>query len=338
MASKNPYQDYNQDALDHFNLDEGPQYGVLSSLTEVSEVLITQDETKYKNIRNILSIENIKPTALSSCKRGFILPNCPISQDRVKAAAKEKGITITNDYEKADFIITHDNFSKKFSHGEKIHTKMLMYRLWNYEAFTGGCTIIDDYSLPVIYDNKLEERVKSWNCTGSDSLMDEWGITGMALNIAFLIDTGALKVISGETLLHSSANLIDLTQDLVEEITQWVDSYDQDNIAVAAKILPTINYTKNTHLLWQLAQNIYGRMYNFNRDKDVQFWLGQSRLQDLYHYTAQDMILNLEQEDKLDTISFRYLEKIVRQEIRIDNRDLYTFKVSVKPEYKKYLK
>ena len=31
-------------------------------------------------------------------------------------------------------------------------------------------------------------------------------------------------------------------------------------------------------------------------------------------------------------------QSIVRKEIRIDNRDLYVFKVSVKPEYKKYLK
>jgi len=49
------------------------------------------------------------------------------------------------------------------------------------------------------------------------------------------------------------------------------------------------------------------------------------------------MILWLEKENKLDGESFRYLEKIVRQDISIHNRDLYTFKVSVKSEYKKYL-
>ena len=337
MAKKNVYQEYNQDALDHFKLDEEPLYGVLSSDYEVSNVLITQDNTRYENIKNMLSIENIKPTTLTSYKRAFILPRCPRTQDRLKAVAKEKGLTITNDYEKADVIITHDEFYQKFEHGEKIQSTVMIYRLWNYEAFTGGHSVIDNYDKPVIYDDKLSGRVTSYGCTGQVTLMDEWGISPLALNIAYLIDTGGLKVISAETLLHASANLIDLTEDLLEEITTWVNSYDNENIAIAAKILPTINYTKKPHLMWQLAQNINSYKYKFSRDKDVQFWEEQSDLSQLYHNSAEDMILQLEKENKLDGESFRYLEKIVRQDISIRNRNLYTFKVSVKSEYKKYL-
>lgn len=198
--------------------------------------------------------------------------------------------------------------------------------------------MIDNHDKAVIYDEKLEGRVTSYNCNGGITLMDEWGISALALNIAYLIDIGELKVISGETLLHASANLIDLTEDLLVELSQWVNSYDDENVAVAAKILPTINYTKKPHLMWQLAQNIYSYMYKFNRDKDVQFWEEQSDLSTLYHNSAQDMILQLEKSNKLSNESFRYLEKVVRKDIRISNRDLYVFKVSVKPEYKKYLK
>ena len=338
MATKNVYQEYNQDALDHFKLDGEPLYGVLSSDSEVSDVLITQDQTRYENIKNTLSIENVKSTGLSSYKRAFILPRCPITQDRLKAVAKEKGLTITNDYEKADIIITHDEFYKKFQHGEKIQSTVMMYRLWNYEAFTGGHHMIDNYDKAVVYDEKFEGRVTSYNCTGEITLMDEWGISALALNIAYLIDTAGLKVIRAETLLHASANLIDLTEDLLVELTQWVNSYDEENTAVAAKILPTINYTKKPHLMWQLAQSIYAYSYKFNRDKDVQFWQEQSNLEQLYHNSAEAMILQLEKENKLDSESFRYLEKIVRKDITIHNRNLYTFKVSVKPEYKKYLK
>jgi len=49
------------------------------------------------------------------------------------------------------------------------------------------------------------------------------------------------------------------------------------------------------------------------------------------------MIQFLEQNSKLCKKSFKYLEPIVRKEIRIENRDLYTFRVEVKPEYKKLL-
>ena len=124
----------------------------------------------------------------------------------------------------------------------------------------------------------------------------------------------------------------------VNELTQWCQSYDRDNIEIAAKILPTVDYTKKKHLMWQLAQEIGSYAYNFNRDKDVQYWMESSKLTDYYHMSAQDMILDLENKGILDPESFKYLEKIVRKEISIHNRDLYVFKVAVKPEYKKYLK
>ena len=54
--------------------------------------------------------------------------------------------------------------------------------------------------------------------------------------------------------------------------------------------------------------------------------------------SAQAMILWLEQRKKLCKTTFRYLEPIVRREISIHNRDLYTFKVAVKKEYQQYLK
>jgi len=50
------------------------------------------------------------------------------------------------------------------------------------------------------------------------------------------------------------------------------------------------------------------------------------------------MILWLEDRDLLCKTAFRYLEPIVRSEISIQNRDLYTFRVAVKKEYQQYLK
>ena len=53
---------------------------------------------------------------------------------------------------------------------------------------------------------------------------------------------------------------------------------------------------------------------------------------------AEAMIKWLEEKELLNVKSFRYLEPIVRKEITINNRELYTFKVAVKKEYQKYLK
>ena len=80
-------------------------------------------------------------------------------------------------------------------------------------------------------------------------------------------------------------------------------------------------------------------IYNkFNRNKDVQYWKEKSNIEEFHTFNAQSMILWLEEEKKLNKINFRYLEPTVRSEIEIYNRDLYVFKVQVKPEYRKYLK
>ena len=107
---------------------------------------------------------------------------------------------------------------------------------------------------------------------------------------------------------------------------------------LALKIIPTIDYTKNYHLLWQFAQDCSMITYADNRDKDLRYWVKESNFIRFNRKTAQDMILWLEKEGKLDTTTFRYLEPIVRKEISINNRDLYTFKVAVKKEYQQYLK
>ena len=344
MSKKAVHQKFNNDALSHFGMIDQPFFGLVTS-HQVDEVLITQDETTFSNIRNIITKPsynfNNTPVAgvLKGMKRAFVLPRCGVSLDRVKAACKEHGVTITNDYTKADFIISHDDIYDKFENGEKIKTTSMMFRLWNYEAFDNmGINYIDTFVHKVIYDAKLIDMgVSSYNLNNGESLYDEWGISGLAMNLAYLVDLGELTVIDVNDILSASANVTNLTTDMINEISKWLDSYDNDNIAIAGKILPTIDYTKKKHLVWQLAQEIYSKTHKFTRDKDVNYWIEQSRLDDFYHMSAQDMILHLEKAEELNKESFKYLEPIVRKEISINNRDLYVFKVSVKKEYKKYL-
>ena len=344
MANKNVYQNYNDDALKHFGLDSDPFYGVITS-SQVDDVLITQDGTTFNKIRKLFENETIDGTKLKNYKRAFVLPGCSVTQDRLKAACKEHKVTITNDYEKADFVIAHDNFYKKFTNGERIKSSKLMFRLWNFEAFKpediplNKSSILESHDKAIIWDYKWDDRsIQSYHCSNPIGLMDEWGITGLAMNLAYLIDTNELEVISEEAVLHSSAGQMDLTESLVNEIGEYVTSSDSENTSIAAKIIPTIDYTKKPHLMWQLAQKLYSYSYKFSRDKDVKYWIERSNLSQLYHSSAEDMIIHLENEEKLDNESFRYLENIVRKNISIHNRELYVFKVSVKPEYKKYLK
>ena len=81
MASKNLYTEYNQDALKHFNLEDETYYGLVTTGKEIADVFITQDVTKFKNIRNLLSDTTLSNTKIKDQKRGFVLSRCPVTLD-----------------------------------------------------------------------------------------------------------------------------------------------------------------------------------------------------------------------------------------------------------------
>jgi hypothetical protein len=346
MANKSVYQDFDTDALTYFGLEQDTIYGVLSTSGEIDKVLCTQDQTTYEKIHSILTVPTESGATFITKKKAFILPKCTVSQDRLKAALKEHGITVTNDYTLADLIIGHDNISNhRLENGEDIPSTIMMNKIWNYETSKGRSSAtnvkeiaIYNSGLEVLITSKLTDHVRYYDLDIENSLYDAWMLTGLAINLTHLIDTTHVSVIDPETVLHNSANKTVIDEDLLHILTSQVNSYNDDDIALAAKVIPTIDYTKNHYLLWKLAQECSSITYKFNRDKDVQYWLKESNFYEFERKSAQDMILWLEKKELLDTIGFRYLEPIVRRQIQISNRDLYVFQVSVKKEYQQYLK
>ena len=345
MANKSVYQDLNADALTYFGLEQDTIYGVLSGSYEINKVLCTQDQTTYEKIHSILTVPTEDDQTFRTKKKAFILPKCSVSQDRLKAALKEHSITVTNDFELADLIIGHEDISThRLENAENIPSTVLLNKLWNYETTLGrenashpAEQTIYASMLETIITPKITEKVRYYDLDIEASLYDSHMITGMALKIAHLIETTDLSVVDPETVLHSSANKMILDEQLLADLKVQLNSYNDDK-AIALKIIPTICYKTNYHLLWQLAHDCSQITYADNRDKDLQYWLGVSGFTQFERRSAQDMILWLEQEDKLCKTTFRYLEPIVRKEISIHNRDLYTFQVAVKKEYQQYLK
>ena len=345
MANKSVYQDFDTDALTYFGLEKDTIYGVLSGSEDVNKVLCTQDKTTYEKINTILTVPTEDEQTFRNKKKAFILPKCTVSQDRIKAALKEHGITVTNDYELADLIIGHEDITThRLENADNIPSTIMMNKLWNYETTKGRSTAthpkeiaIYNSGLEVILTPKLTESVRYYDLDIEDSLYDSWMLTGMAINLAHIIDTTDVSVIDPETVLCASATKMILDEQLFSDLKVQLATYDDDK-ALALKIVPTIDYTKNFHLLWQFAQDCSNITYADSRDKDLKYWLDVSGFRKFERKSAQDMILWLDSEDKLDKVSFRYLEPIVRKEISIHNRDLYTFKVAVKKEYQQYLK
>ena len=344
MASKSVYQEYDTDALNHFGLASDPIYGILAG-SNMESVLVTQDNTTYGKIEDILKSSKETDTNFRNKKKAFVMPGADVSLDKIKAALKEHKITVTNDYTKADLIITNKNIATKCNHGENIPTTKMLIKLLNYELVKDGALqnrsfvddLIDEYKGNVILSEKITEHTQYYYYTTVDSLYDNWIITGLALNIAYLIDTGVAGTVDCETILHASSSQMDLTEELLSQLTAMLNG-SKDEKEMAASIIPNLNPFKNYHLLWQFAQKNSSLTYKFNRNKNLQYWMDQVDFPSLYYRSAQEMILWLEENELLDGIYFKYLEPLVRKEISISNRDLYVFTVSLKKEYQKYLK
>ena len=345
MAKKSVHQEFNPLAIEHFEIDCDP-YGIMvDSSGTIETVYVNTSKGLTRTIENIFETNKDKEPNLTLYKKAFLFPNSPVSTERVKAALKEHKITLTNDYNKADLYLTHHDLTRDHQNEESINSRAMFCNLWNYEAVEAGCMVVNDYCeenkrgdnlARVIYDDKCSQWVDRYNADLYSMPYDSYILTGLAVNTAYEVEMGNADVWSVDKVMHQSATKVELTQQILDDIVSLMKQGGGDNYNMVGALLPTIDWTKKYHLLWRLGQEIGTDLYMFNRNKDVQYWKQASGISDYYHMTALQMIQKMEKQGNLNRESFKYLEPIVRKEIRIDNRDLYTFRVEVKPEYKKY--
>ena len=337
-----------REQLEDFGLEGQPVYQVALSRQswDMGQAIFSDMNNTYKVMRDMFNTE-IDIVDLSQYKKAFIIPGCPVSLPRLKEALREHKITVTNDVDKADFFVTHDEWSKYHSDGESIRTNTMMFKAMNYEAMDISVSVdlADRHSeknvdptIQIVFDDKMCETYSRNSLDYDVDLYEKWVITPLAIQIAYRIRHEQTPVIYAETCLNESANKTVLDQQLMDDLIRMIKHGSAEEKELVKKMIPAIDYRKNKHLIWKLATEVNGYMYQFNRDKDLQYWADKSKFNSYGRKDAEDMIKTLEVEECLDGESFRYLEPIVRKEISINNRELYTFKVQVKEEYRKYLK
>ena len=337
-----------KEQLEDFGLDGQPVYQVALSRQswDMGQAVFSNMNNTYKVMRDMFNTE-IDIIDLTQYKKAFVFPGCPVSLPRLKEALREHKITVTNDHSAADFFVTHDEWSKYHSDGESIRTNTMMFKAMNYEAMAIS-TSEDLYHkseyktvdpmIPIVFDDKMAETYSRNSLDYDADLYEKYVFTPLAIQIAYRIRHELIPVVYAETCLNESANKTIIDQQLLDDIVRMIRNGSEEEREMVKKIVPAIDYRKKKHLIWQLAKECSGYMYRFNRDKDLNYWMEKSNFNTYSHHTAEAMIQQLEEEECLDTESFRYLEPIVRKEIVISNRELYTFKVQVKEEYRKFLK
>ena len=342
MASKNIHQsEITPESLTDLGFIDEVTIGLMMNNLDVEDLHLSESESQYSKIKDLLSTETT--TDLTTVKRAFVLPMHNVSTDRLKAALKEHKISVTNDYEKADFIVPHTNFHDHYSQVDHIPQTKLMFKLTNgyfsndhrqavtdYNAETGNNVILDKRSLADQYQHNIDYTSAPY---------DSFVFSKMSIALATLIEAGEIDVIETDTILNQSANRVPMTKELMEDLVKMIDNYNasEEEYEMAGKIIPTIDPTGEPYLLYEYADFLNRKAYHYTRNKDVQYWLDKYSINALSQCNAERAIKYFEERGQLDSRCFRALEVLCRKEIQIQNRELYTFKVQVKPEYRKYM-
>ena len=344
MASKNIHAgEYPDQALLDLGFEDADQIGLMMNNLDIETLTMSESKAQFDKILELLETETTNN--LTNVKRAFILPMHNVSTDRLKAALKEHKISITNDYEKADFIIPHTNFYDSYSGVDNIPQNKMIFKIHNgyynndhrqitkdYHNDTKNNVILDKRSLGDSYQHNIDYESLPY---------DTFILSNMSIILADMIDKGELEVIETDTVLNQSANRVPLTEELMEDLKKMINNYSatEEELQMAGKIIPTIDPTGEPYLLYKYAVDfLENTSYKYNRNKDVQYWLEKHKIRNLSTRNAEQAIQYFEERGMLDSRCFRALEVLCRKEIQIHNRELYTFKVQVKPEYRKYMK
>jgi len=339
MASKNVHHgEYPDQEITDLGFTDMVTVGFVTS--KVEDIFLSESLAQYDKVKDLLTTETTAD--LTVVKRAFVLPMHNVSTDRLKAALKEHKIGITNDYEKADFIVTHTNFYDSYSNIPNIPQTKMMFKMSNGYFCHDHRPLTQDYhdftNNDVIIEFRSQDNFYQHNMNYESAPFDSYIFSNMSLVLADLIEKGEMQVIATDTILNQSANRTPITEQLMEDITKMTDySATDDDIEMAGKIIPTIDPTGEPYLLYSNANMLDNVSYKFNRNKDVMYWMEKHKISRLAMLNAENAIKYFDEKGELDSRCFKSLEVKCREQIQIHNRELYTFKVQVKPEYRKYM-
>ena len=339
MAKKTIFQDIDHTTIDDLNILDVTEYGTFTNSGAVETLIHTESSDSFEKIEKLLNDSSGHTIQSFSGKKAFVLPSCNVKGDRVKAALREHKLVVTNDYELADVIITHNNVISYNDH-DTVRTTSLMQKMDNKYLFNEkeGEDYYDRTGNYTIWDSKLDARSRMYSYNTLSAPYRLRLISGLAINLAKLIQDGAISVVHVDDVLYSSGNVQILTDTLADDLNRMMNGSEDDR-NLAATIIPTISPKSDPILLWNFCkENEHSFGYRYRNEKDIKYWMNLINYSSLTCMDAESYIAYLINKECMTAEAFKQLEPICRREIYISNRELYNFTVQLKPEYQQYLK
>ena len=338
MAKKTIFQDIDYTAIDDLNILDTREFGTYINSGAVKTLLHTESSASFERVEALLTESSGSKVQSFSGKKVFVLPSCNVKGDRVKSALREHKLVVTNDYELADLIITHDNVTCHSD--DTVRTTSLMQKMNNKYLINESPTqdYYEDTGNYTIWDSKLDVGHNMYNFVTTSAPYTLRLISGLAINLAKLIQDKTVDIIHVDDVLYSSGNVQILTETLMEDLTRMMNG-SEDDYKLAATIIPTISPKSDPIMLWNFCKsNEQNFSYRYRNEKDIKYWMNLIDYTSLVCMEAEAYIAYLIRRDAMTTEAFKQLEPICRKDIYISNRELYNFTVQLKPEYQQYLK
>lgn len=330
--SKAVYQEVSENIIDNFKV--GARLSALTSNKKNGEIY-SFDHGEFNRIAELLS-PNQKFKKSSTKRKAFVLPDVKYTVARIREYAKNVNLSIVNDLNEADVIISHNDVKKEFSYHDTISPKSLAFHyqgvvyINSEETETALCKFDHPKAINISY------QLNRWQSWRAKSSSDQFYLcTPLALMIAYQVEQHNVPVYNIEDIVKEQEG-IDIDKDLIDMLYSQCNSTD-DDFKMAQKIIPTIDVSKKPYLIWHLVQKLTPYYYKLSKSKDVQAWMSKHDWDSLSGYNAEQFCKYLINKDEMTKEAFAELEPIMRREIVIYNRDFYKFQVSIKDEYKKYL-
>tara|TARA_Y100000592_G_scaffold25454_1_gene40090 strand:+ start:2210 stop:3124 length:915 start_codon:yes stop_codon:yes gene_type:complete len=247
----------------------------------------------------------------SKLKVGYILNHCQYSKKYIRQCAASRGVKITTDLSKADFVICHSSIGNINKHVDS--SPLYRSTLYYYgNIYIKGAVINDDYYRN--YDHSYY--------SGAFNL--EY------LNVIYRSHEEDLTVIHCNKFCEMNN---EITIDIVDQLDAMWNNRQYDLIN---ELL--LNLTvKDPVAKWYCYIKLWSYKYSNRASRDAKNWFEINKIDEFSGYNESELIARLHNENSLSKENFKFLEKKARIRVHIINAEIYKAKITLKEEYKKYL-
>jgi len=254
---------------------------------------------------------NIDPNPdYSKLKIGYILNHCQLSKKYIKQCAKSKGLKITTDLSKADFVICNSdiNEQKKHEPSDTLYQSTLCYY---GPYYTSSNVVYDVYNSAASYGKNYAYNVEY-------------------LNVIYRSHKDNLTVLRCNKFCESKTRMT------IEHVEQFKAMVDNSQYTLVYELLLNLS-VHDPVVRWYVYEELSNIQWKSSCPKDIKAWFKLYKIRQHSGYNASELLMHLHNKGELTKEHFKFLESKARPMVYLAHGDIYKAKISLKDEYKKYI-